>query len=496
MIVFFILIIYNCSGENSLRNKSLNTPQLHFSTNATEGFSPVALIHKQDGYSLYYQTDRQSDKKGRNVLCTFSKDLIHWNSPIEMKWDLGNAILLYANIIIDKSERSIKNKATQTNLIAFLVVQCKNEQYKFIINRSSDNGKTWQLYTTNVSFPIAIMHNYQPGVVWDKFHSKWIMTLANNDAVEFYSSQNLINWQKESMLPKPKKQELDTWTRTTFFPINDHDWVLLIDQQLENNTDGSVIQYFTGTFDGHEFKTLSAKQHWLDYGKDNRCSVVSCGNQEKDRPVIIGVKSNSCYVNAGNLQVWKESATFPSLISLDTVYTEKMISLKPIESINSLTDRTIEVKGIKVDGNLNVDQKIKFDGTPTKLTIQFETNEMTRLNFPPTFGFYLTNDKKEKLIIGYNTFKRWYYIDRSNFAIAKENPQFGGIQYMPCYHTESTMTMTVILDNNSVELFTEKGNLVMTVNFLPQQRFNHLSLFTESGFIKIKGLAIKSLHHI
>ena len=121
---------------------------------------------------------------------------------------------------------------------------------------------------------------------------------------------------------------------------------------------------------------------------------------------------------------------------------------------------------------------------------------MTRLSFPAKFGIRLGNEKGEKLEVGFDRFREWYYIDRSCFANVKQSYQFGGTQVMQCWHTDSTMVMKMIVDDSSIELFTEDGKLVMTQNYSTQNKLNKLSLFAENGVIKVSALEIKRLASI
>ena len=104
--------------------------------------------------------------------------------------------------------------------------------------------------------------------------------------------------------------------------------------------------------------------------------------------------------------------------------------------------------------------------------------------------------KAEKLIIGYDAFKEWYFVDRTNFSNVKDNSQFKGMDIMPSYNSDSIMVVKLILDDSSVELFAENGKQVMTENFSPQSKFNKVSLFAENGIIKVDELSIRSLKSI
>jgi len=67
---------------------------------------------------------------------------------------------------------------------------------------------------------------------------------------------------------------------------------------------------------------------------------------------------------------------------------------------------------------------------------------------------------------------------------------------MPSYNSDSVMTIKMIVDDSSIELFATNGKQVMTENFTIGSKFNKISLFAENGIIKVNELTIQSLKSI
>ena len=72
----------------------------------------------------------------------------------------------------------------------------------------------------------------------------------------------------------------------------------------------------------------------------------------------------------------------------------------------------------------------------------------------------------------------------------------GGKDIMPSYNSDSDITVKMIIDDSSIELFTTDGKQIMTDNYLTDSKFNRISLFTENGMIKVNELTVKSLECI
>ena len=497
LLVAIFFISCKKSGNETVSESSQTYPKIHYSSTNHNVGEPVSLIFQNGKYSLFYKEFKLDKKAICSTYLSTSNDLIHWQPTEKIAFSKKDVNILNRIIIL---EPQISNN--QTTLKALLIVDSdKNEENSncyFKLSFSYNNGKAWTESEDKVEFPIKIKKEFNPSITWDKIHTKWIMSVVDNQVVKIFSSLDLKKWKFESSINKEIQYTANIWLKATLFPINNgHDWVMLVDQEFVNPRDGSSIQYFIGAFDGKIFTSpVSTNSHWLDYGKDNIYNVVCAGLPENSDPIVIGLKNNIDYTLIGSMKPFRGSFIIPRTLSLDQYSGENILSSQPIQSIKSLEDGSITLKDLDVTENLDITNKINIPLTPSIVTLKFQTAEKTRLTFPSRYGIQLENNKAEKLIVGYDTFKQWYFIDRTNFLVVNENSQFKGMGVMPSYSTDSVMVIKMIIDDSSIELFTSNGRQVMTENFSTDSKFNKIRLFAENGIIKVEKLQIMKLKSI
>lgn len=494
LLAFIVFSSCKKSGNETVSESSQSYPKIHYSSTNHNVGAPVSLILQNGTYSLFYK-EFKSDKK---VICptfvTTSKDLIHWQSAQQVTFCKKDLNILNRTVVLYS-----KKAGTQTTLAAILVVDPdKNEDNNncyFKLSYSDNQGKTWTESEEKIEFPIKINSNFNPSVIWDEIHAKWIMSIVDDQVVKIFSSLDLKKWKFESSINKELQYTPNTWFKATLLPINNgKDWVMLVDQEFVNPRDGSSIQYFIGTFDGKSFSApISTKSHWLDYGKDNIYNVVCDGLPSNADPIVIGWKNNIDYTMIGSMKPFRGSFTIPRTLMLDEYSGEKILASQPVTSLSKIESGNLTLKDLDVNENLDISNRIKIPLTPSLVTIKFKTSEKTSMTFPAKYGVQFENDKAEKLIIGYDAFKEWYFIDRTNFLVVNENSQFKGMEVMPSYNSDSIMVIKMIIDDSSIELFTINGKQIMTVNYLTDSKFNKIKLFAENGMIKVDELTIKSL---
>lgn len=95
--------------------------------------------------------------------------------------------------------------------------------------------------------------------------------LAAGHEVQFYTSPNLIDWEKRGRFSGGLVQPI--WEVPDLFPLDmdgQTKWVLLVSVSAMAPAGGNGIQYFIGDFDGATFTADNPDQTlWLDYGSDD-----------------------------------------------------------------------------------------------------------------------------------------------------------------------------------------------------------------------------------
>jgi fructan beta-fructosidase len=92
--------------------------------------------------------------------------------------------------------------------------------------------------------------------------------------------------------------------------------------------------------------------------------------------------------------------------------------------------------------------------------------------------FFMTfsNTKGEQLAIGYDKATNHYYIDRIQSGITDFNKDFSKKYSAPRLTTEKELTLTLVMDASSLELFADKGLTVMTSIFFPERPYTQIHI--------------------
>ena len=87
------------------------------------------------------------------------------------------------------------------------------------------------------------------------------------------------------------------------------------------------------------------------------------------------------------------------------------------------------------------------------------------------FSLIFSNGSGQHVTAGYDEEKNAFFIDRSQAGRSDFNPQFATIHYAPRIAQSNNSTITLILDNTSLEMFADQGLTNMTEIFFPDQPY-------------------------
>jgi fructan beta-fructosidase len=262
-------------------------------------------------------------------------------------------------------------------------------------------------------------------------------------------------------------------------------WVLIVNLNPGGPNKGSATQYFTGAFDGKKFTPSDTKTRWLDYGPDEYAGVTwsNTGN----RKIFLGWMSNWLYANKVPTETWRNAMTIPRELTLKHVGTEVLLSSEPVKELSIIQSRPVSVTNITINHSLDIAEKMGKIKFPCRLNLTI--GELK------DFSIVLSNQKGEKLIIGYDKKENQYYIDRTQSGKTAFEQDFAATHVAPRLVASKGADISLIIDVSSVELFADKGLTVMTEIFFPNDRYDQLH-FDLNGKIVVDELQFIQLRSI
>ncbi|GGH86548.1 glycoside hydrolase family 32 protein [Pullulanibacillus pueri] len=478
----------------------IERPKLHFTARENWLNDPNGLVYYQGEYHLFFQhhpfgTTWGTMHWGHAV----SQDLLHWEHlPIALFPDeLGT--IFSGSAVVDWQDTTGFFDG-QPGLVAIFTHHLDTDTgvlERQSLAYSKDAGRTWTKYDGN---PVLVNEQEtdfrDPKVFWHDETQSWIMVVAAGQRVLIYTSSNLTDWSYRSAFASSNLGKWDgVWECPDLFelPVEDKDqvkkWVLLVSVGSVHIPGAPRTQYFVGYFDGTTFVNENKEETvlWLDYGGDNYAGVSWSDIPEEDgRRMYLGWMSSPKYANVTPTKEWRGALTLPRQLELRTTAEGIRLFQHPVEELVTVRQlvKTMEASIIQPDAPLiSLVEHEAFE-----VIAEFEWKNAAG------FGIQIKTADREHTSIGYRCDENWLYIDRSCSGKVDFHPEFSETQGVAIALREKRLSLRLIVDHCSVELFAEDGEVVMTSLIFPSQACKEIHWFADGGTVKLKHCEIYTLN--
>ncbi len=154
------------------------------------------------------------------------------------------------------------------------------------------------------------------------------------------------------------------------------------------------------------------------------------------------------------------------------------------------------------DSNFSIssnDQKVQYDGKQYKISATFSWDES---NKPSSVGFKLrvSDDKKYDMLVGYDLTTGLFFVQR----LSTGEPNMGAPRdkMNATVNADGSITITVYVDETSIEAFANNGEKSITQNFfmrpenIGDQATNGVYVYSDNGTTNISNLTINPIASI
>jgi levanase/fructan beta-fructosidase len=481
-------------GENELYR-----PKIHFTPKNHWMNDPNGMFYFNGTYHLYFQYYPDGNVWGpMHWGHATSKDLMTWEEHQIALYPDELGYIFSGSAVVDYANTSGFGDGMNVPIIAIFTHHDPEDEKKGAIDfqtqgiaYSLDEGFTWQKYKGNPVLPNPGLKDFRdPKVVWDAERSHWLMILSTYSETLFYSSKTLKEWKYLSSFGKDIGAHGGVWECPDFFPLTiastgETKWILLQSINPGAPNGGSGTQYFVGDFDGNQFtldKRFQKQLHregaiWVDYGRDNYAGVTWSNIPETDsRRIAIGWMSNWDYAREVPTEQWRGSMTIPRELSL-TMHDDDdfVLASTPVKELDAVCEKVEEVTAVE-----NVtDYDISKDAFEASIFFEIELCELKE----DSYVFTWANNNDEHLKFGIDNQTKTFFVDRTNSGVKNFSKSF--------YNTVSThnlkkvynkLTLKVLIDKASIEIFVNDGEWVFTEIFYPSSPMTQLNVSSKTQF--------------
>lgn len=426
---------------------------------------PNGMFYKDGVWNLYFQHNPYGSQwENMTWGHSTSTDLIHWKfegDPIERD---AFGTIFSGSAVVDKDNTAGYGKGA---VIAYYTSAGQAQTQSMAV--STDNGKTFTKYADNPVLVSNIPDFRDPHLFWYASQQKWIMIVSESQHMKIFSSKNLKDWTFESTFGDGYGSHDGVWECPDLIEVKNEEgsgknqngskWILICNINPGGPSGGSATQYFTGTFDGHQFTcdTDPKVTKWMDWGKDHY-ATVTFDNAPDGRHVALPWMSNWQYANQLPTKQYRSA----NGIARDLGYFEYKdtgyVSVKPSPEVFAAFSKKPQAS---LSPACRVDIQLRGNATVT-----------------------LSNSKGEQVVMTYNAANETFSMDRTKSGNISFSNDFAAVTKAPT--RGRIKTLQLFIDKSSIEAFDADGKMAMTNIVFPSEPYNKITV--KGGNAKIYGL--------
>lgn len=472
-----------------LQPRDLSRPDLHFTPNSGWINDPNGLIYLDGEYHLFYQHHPASTIWGpMHWGHAVSGDLLTWQElPIALAPDDIGTIFSGSAVVDRNNSAGFGANA----LIAIFTHDTKNPDRKQVqsLAYSTDRGRTWSKYAGNpVLTPPGLHKDFRDPKVFryeNGAHSHWVMALAVASEIWFFRSDNLKDWRESSRFGANFGSHAGVWECPELVRLNvaasgETRWVLFVSVGKGAPAGGSGMQYFVGTFDGQTFAPQDPpdQTRWVDFGSDFY-AAQSWNDAPNGRKLWLGWMNNWSY----GREIPDDGGRRGSMSLV------RELSLARVEDGLVLVQRPVlpgwPHKLLDAWSGRSIASGVESLEPARDIEITFRIDAATSASH---FGLKLGGDAVSAVTIGYERSRNALVIDRS--AAGPKLPGFAAPHAAPLQPLNGRITLRVVIDRSSIEVFAADGQVVMSELAYLGTATPAVSLFAEGGAVIVDRIAV------
>jgi len=446
-------------------------PRFHFTPARNFMNDPNGLVFLGGEYHLFYQTNPLGEQWGHMSWGhAVSPDLLHWSHlPLALREEDGIMVFSGSAVPDPENTSGLCGAAPASCLVAIYTGHTAARQAQDIAV-STDRGRTWAKYAGNPVLDLGRKDFRDPKVFWHAPTRRWIMVavLPDEHKVRFFGSGDLKRWEALSDFG-PAGATGGVWECPDLYPLpvegsaGETRWLLDVDINPGGRAGGSGGQYFVGTFDGTRFvnDNPASTTLWADYGKDFYATQSFAGIPASDgRRIWIGWVSNWLYANVEPTSPWRGVQSVPRVLSLRRLPEGLRLAQAPVAELRTLRV-TAEPRTVSARAPLPPSAEIEV--------------EVARSDRGPA-GLRLSNAAGEEVTLGVDGAASEVFVDRRRSRLTAFHPEYPGRHSGPVRWRDGRVTLRVLFDRTTLEVFANDGEAVVTERVYPTRPLDRLEV--------------------
>ncbi|MBI9103035.1 MAG: glycoside hydrolase family 32 protein [Spirochaetales bacterium] len=458
---------------------------------------PNGCVFYKGVYHLYFQHHPHDNEWGpMHWGHAESADLIHWEEKDIALYPSKKLGMAFSGSAVVDDDNLSGFFPEGEGLLAYYTNHLEQEDgipglQQQSLAWSSNEGLTWNEYENNPIIKNPGLVDFRdPKVFYHELSKRWIMVLSGGYSVLFYSSDDLLLWEKSGEINIGNS--FGVVECPDLFPVKTESgrlvWLLTVSFLSTMSPDLPTVRYFPGDFNGTTFTPFSGIKEGLvsDYGRDFYAAQSWSGIPQADgRKIWIGWCNHWEYSNQIPTQPWRGVMSIPRELFLDENEVIPVLKQLPVEEFKALRKSTESIRDINDDGFvLPLDPDLSHE-------FIIKVQKPAECDFIIFFNYL----KKEKWKLEWHSKEALLELDRSSLVSSGFNNLFIKTSVVEVTDlkegpSNQELDLRIILDRSIVEIFILGGKFVMTSQIFPSYPLVSLTVSTVCG-----GRIREFIHH-
>jgi fructan beta-fructosidase len=440
----------------------LHRPQFHFSARENWINDPNGLVYKDGVWHLFFQHNPEATVWGNMTWGhAVSDDLIHWRQLEHVLYPDEHGTMFSGSAVVDHENTAGFGRgallALYTAAGEFIEPQRPSTQ---CLAYSVDNGGHWTKYEGNPVVESFEKGNRDPKVIWHAGTQRWIMALyLADDRYCLLNSTDTKTWTRIQDLDLEGVSECPD-----FFPLNDESgaerWVFW----------GALGVYRIGSFDGTTF-TPETERLVCERGR-NGYAAQTWSDSPDGRRIQISWMAGGLFPE----MPFNHQMSIPVELRLAGSGDDVSLVRWPVTEVASLRQRSTRVEHQVVKKG----EPLVADTTAQLLDVSFSVHRQEAKSlYVMIRGQAMVFDWSSKELS----------LDGPTTKLMKDQSKVP----LP---DDAALSVRLLIDKTSVEVFLNQGELSASFCFLPAAYVDELVLLSYSGEQVVEDLEVHDLASI
>ena len=223
--------------------------------------------------------------------------------------------------------------------------------------------------------------------------------------------------------------------------------------------------------------SMNQRAHWVDHGADFYAANTWNGTPD-GRRVMVAWENNWDYAGAIPTAPWQGAETFPRDLGLKTIDGRIQLVARPVTALAQLR-RGPAGRATHVTAADSV-VPLPVAGRTLDLTAHLTAGTASRFGLRVRSGTG-ADGAPQYTEIGYDRHEQQLYVDRTRSGLTDFSSSFPRIDRAALPLVNGGITLHVLIDRSSVEVYADQGQVTLTDQVFPDPTSTGVDLFADEG---------------